>query len=445
MRIKRLPILASVLLLAACTGDTLSQEQQTQKAVPQAQVATDTRLVHYWATVGNGGDSTHTRATLNTDGNYVYSAADMLFVRSTGEDAGRVYGALVLNSQDAGKSSGVTFEGDLHLVGYGPNEEPSADMPLEAILVGPNDQLYTFNNVGDQIVGPITWPQDGALTATLAQAVERYSTLTAQSTYGEQSFNLSQGSCFIEFSVTLNDGTAVNTPIGAYVWTDALLTGIRSGSVTTVDDGEGHIKANFVATFPGGTELNGAVVGLGLRNAISFGGSGTTTLAANKTYHVNRTFTKKPATISFNKTSLVKSHPDQAFINPLTNTGKGDETVTYVSSNLAVATVVATGENAGRVTIVGPGTARITATVEDGANFAYSEHDAYYDLTVYDPVPLASVTNDQVGWVIGTNGTDYGNAYVTTCGGGRLCRSAGYGRCQQHRHEHRFPRIGCRS
>jgi len=411
MRIKRLPILASVLLLAACTADIQPPVRQILEAGPQAQDATDARRIHYCVTVSDRDDNT-TRASLNKDGKYVYSASDMLFIRSTGEDEGRVYGALILNPKDAGKSSGVTFEGDLQLFGYGVDEEPSADMPLEAVLVGSHDQLYEFDDLCEQITG-LVWPQDDALSTSVAQAVESYSTLTAQSTYGQQSFQLSQGSCFVDFSVTLDDETEVDKEIGAYVWTDADLDKkkIRSGTVTTFDDGEGHIKANFVAAFPGGTVLDGAVVGLGGRNPIDFGGSGTT-LEANKIYHVNRIFTRQPETISFDKPSLVKSHPDGEFQIAVNNSGDGK--VTYASEDEDVATV-AYDEllDMWLVTITGAGETDLKATVTDGENSIYNVHTVSCHLTVKDPVPLAEVTADKhIGWVIGTDG----KAYVTVSG-----------------------------
>lgn len=412
MRIMRLPILASVLLLAACTTDTLSLMRQTLEDGLQTQEATTTRLVHYRATVSGGSDSSQTRATLDTDGNYAYAGSDMLFIRSTGAHEGRIYGALTLNPQDIGKSSGVTFEGDLHLVGYEESEEPSADVPLEATLVGRHDLLYVFNDAGDQITD-IEWPED-ALTATLAQAVERYSTLTAQSTYGQQSFQLSQGSCFVEFSVTLNDDTENNANIGAYVFTDAVPTGIRNGTIKAkqVDD---VVKANFVAAFPGGTELNGAVVGLDERYPFDFGGTNTI-LEANKVYHVNRTFTREPATISFDETSLVKSHPDKKF--PIIVNNSGDGTVTYTSDDEDVATIAFDEEeDEWMVTITGAGETDLKATVRDGYNSVYSERTVSCHLTVYAPVPLDAnqtkhVTADHVGWFIATDGL----AYITLSG-----------------------------
>ena len=86
---------------------------------------------------------------------------------------------------------------------------------------------------------------------------------------------------------------------------------------------------------------------------------------------VSTTFTieKKRATISYDIKNVEKSVIDNAFTNPLTNTGDGD--VGYSSSNTSVATV----NRMGKVTIVGPGKATITATVTDGRNSTYNQDD----------------------------------------------------------------------
>lgn len=404
-------VLCVLPLLAGCTAEVLSSPKK------------GTHQVYYSVTVDDAKGDNPTRATFDAQQNkYVFSSNDMLYVRDLDDNGNTVYGILYLKDGDDGKTSDVTFEGTLN-VPIGFEELPDKDATrLEAVLVGIGDAIHLTNDDGDKIVG-ISWPQDGTLMPTMAKAVERYSTLTAESTYGEQSFQFSQGTCFLNFSVTLNDGTPANSQLGAYVWTDAdeNVRVIRSGTVTTVADGDA-VKANFVAAFPGGTVLNGAVVGLGERNAISFGGTESKTLEANKTYNVTRTFTRSEATISFAKTAVVKSNPDQSFTNPLTNTGQGNETVTYESSDPSVATVEASGANAGQVSIVGPGTATITATVEDGVNYVYSEHTASYNLTVYDPVAVnpdpeilpvpPKVTAEHVGWVIATDGL----AYVTPTG-----------------------------
>ena len=74
----------------------------------------------------------------------------------------------------------------------------------------------------------------------------------------------------------------------------------------------------------------------------------------------------KQGTISYAATSIGKTFGDEPFINPLTKTGNG--TVTYTSSNTAVATV---NSETGEVTIVGNGETTITATVEDTDRYTY--------------------------------------------------------------------------
>ena len=68
----------------------------------------------------------------------------------------------------------------------------------------------------------------------------------------------------------------------------------------------------------------------------------------------------KSATISYATVNVGKTYGDAAFTNELTNTGDG--TVTYSSSNTAVAEVNA---STGLVTIKGDGKTVITATVTD--------------------------------------------------------------------------------
>ena len=87
------------------------------------------------------------------------------------------------------------------------------------------------------------------------------------------------------------------------------------------------------------------------------------------------TISKAAGTISFATASISKTFGDGAFTNPLTKTGDG--TVSYETSNAAVAKVdAATGE----VTIMGAGSATITATVTDGANYTYATKTASYSL-----------------------------------------------------------------
>lgn len=86
---------------------------------------------------------------------------------------------------------------------------------------------------------------------------------------------------------------------------------------------------------------------------------------------------KTAGEISYASATLKKATRDQTFIFDLTNTGDG--TVTYSSSNTAVATIdAATGE----VTPVAAGTTTITATVSDSESYTYAVKSQSYELTL---------------------------------------------------------------
>ena len=87
---------------------------------------------------------------------------------------------------------------------------------------------------------------------------------------------------------------------------------------------------------------------------------------------------KTSGTISFAESSFLKGSKDPVvtFTNPLTLTGDG--TVSYESSNTAVATVDAMG----KVTIAGPGTTTIKAKVSDTDAYTYTTNEASYTIEV---------------------------------------------------------------
>lgn len=88
------------------------------------------------------------------------------------------------------------------------------------------------------------------------------------------------------------------------------------------------------------------------------------------------TIGKATGSISFANTTINKTFGDADFTNAVTKTGDG--TVSYASDNTSVATVDANG----KVTIKGSGSASVTATVVDGANYTYAMKTVSYTLTV---------------------------------------------------------------
>lgn len=94
---------------------------------------------------------------------------------------------------------------------------------------------------------------------------------------------------------------------------------------------------------------------------------------ASKTF----TITQTGGSIRFASATVSKTYGDVPFTNTLTIVGDG--TVTYSSDNTKVAIVDA---DTGEVTIVGAGTATITALISNGANYSYAEKSASFTLTV---------------------------------------------------------------
>ena len=99
---------------------------------------------------------------------------------------------------------------------------------------------------------------------------------------------------------------------------------------------------------------------------------------------------KRPASISFESAQVAKTYAIEnvTFTNELTNTG--DAEVVYSSSDETVATV---NSSSGEVTIIGAGTATITATVDDTEAFVYSEKEISYELVVSQMIAQISFTN----------------------------------------------------
>lgn len=124
-------------------------------------------------------------------------------------------------------------------------------------------------------------------------------------------------------------------------------------------------------------------------------GDGTITIRAQGNYGwspdevTHFTIEQAEQELSFAEPELTRNYIDKTCTNMLTQT-KGDGTVTYDSNNTAVATV---DKDTGEVTLVGAGTATITATAAATTN--YKEGSTSYILTVdkalihFDGTPTA--------------------------------------------------------
>ena len=249
------------------------------------------KAIPYRATVTG---SAKTKATLDAiDRHYLFERDDLLYVvdKTTGGDV--VYGYLYLIS-GAGTTEAI-FEGDLmYFVETAPAsgvfepERPSNNLAVTATLVSKaqrDNGVYTFvtNNEGKIDTGPNFGDK---YASTFKEAVQKYSTFTADATYGNPSFSLVQGTAFLLFSLSFDDGIA--GPLTVSVTNNNGAQTLFSHSVTP----DVNYEASFVAAFPGGT--------ITLSNAkltITDGGSfnkekalAAATLQGNRYYNVTKTF-----------------------------------------------------------------------------------------------------------------------------------------------------------
>ena len=266
---RHIPILLfaiiSLLLNTSCSKDDVTSGESTE---PKGSV------IHYSATVSDGSN---TRATLDDKKKYIFETGDILRITGT-----NISGDLTLKT-GAGTNSAI-FEGDLTYTGSG---TPDASLELKAVLVSTNNAMSTLTYEA------ATYPTT-AIASTLAEAVQKYSYFKATSTYGANSFTLDQQSAFLNFTVTILDGTSTGDPLSIDINNGG--TSVRTGTVTTATSGS-DIVAQFVAVFPVGTTMSNASVQLGSKAAIPFGGS--TALAANKIYNIKKTIYPVPATFGF--------------------------------------------------------------------------------------------------------------------------------------------------
>lgn len=246
---------AAALMLASCSSD------DDQFAAPQS-----ANTIPYTVSVSEGG----TRAAF-ADGTYtglVFAAGDKLYINNAD---GSVYGTLTMQSGSGTNSA--TFSGELSYTGAA----PTAETALTATLLSADNEVVQIGT--DHVAAP----QYGGICTNLAQAVSKYSYLSGDGTFGGAAFALSQGTAFLNFNVTLNDGEAGSKTVTVKNFP----ADIASGTVS------GENSVSFVAPVAVGTTLNDACVYVeGWKPSDSFGSTlGGAALTA-KVYNITKTVDK---------------------------------------------------------------------------------------------------------------------------------------------------------
>ena len=246
--------MAAALALTACNSDDKTTEAPPAPSGQQGEVKT----IPYSVTVG--GDEAATRATVDADLKTLrFAAGDKLYLSAPDRDD--VQAVLTLKAGGEGQTS-AAFEGQLTYTG----DAPGDDLKLEAVLVGADNQLYTISDgrVTDKTYPTTTFCKD------VDEAVRQYSSLTGSATFGSRSFTLTQGTAFLDFSITFSGGPSAGSMLSA--------TYSRAGSaecsfsVTTASDG-GNVVARFVLPVEAGKDFDHSELAIDGGGRISFGGS----------------------------------------------------------------------------------------------------------------------------------------------------------------------------
>ena len=246
--------MAAALALTACNSDDKTTEAPPAPSGQQGEVKT----IPYSVTVG--GDEAATRATVDTDLKTLrFAAGDNLYISAPGR--GDVQAVLTLKAGGEGQTS-AAFEGQLTYTG----DAPGDDLKLEAVLIGADNQLYT---ISDGRVTDKTYPTS-KFCKDVDEAVRQYSSLTGSATFGSRSFTLTQGTAFLDFSITFSGGPSAGDVLSATY--SRAGTAECSFSVTTASDG-GNVVARFVLPVEAGKDFDHSELAIDGGGRISFGGS----------------------------------------------------------------------------------------------------------------------------------------------------------------------------
>lgn len=279
--LKSLPVVAILLLVAACDSqdlDILNQPQPEQ-----------TRIIPFTATAGSG---IPTRATLDNSNHYVFQTGDQLYV--WGNNAkGSINGVLTL-TDGAGSNENAKFSGNLTWNGTGNPEDDN--LSLNAVIVSQNDEI--FGDPDDFFASVLKEPNydETSYAYSVEEAVQKFSYFNGTSSYANGNFEFNtNASAFLCFEITLDDGTKAGDNMTAVISNDG--SPVRTGTVTAeTDPNDSKIKVKFIAGFRGDSYVNlkNATIKLGGRESISFGGTTETPtpLYSNTFYNVKKLYKK---------------------------------------------------------------------------------------------------------------------------------------------------------
>jgi hypothetical protein len=223
---------AMLLLLGSCA-------KEKDLPVPEPETR---NTIHYSLTVEQGSD---TRSTLGPGYEHLFEAGDRIYVESTGDDAGKMYGFLSMSISAGVGQSTASFEGDLTSVG---EFVPTADTPISLTLVGPADELHTYND--DEKKEKVTGVDySDKYAESIEEAVRRFADFTGSGKFGDYRYTLQQNSSFLVCALSFDAATTpITTSITAKIYNNSETDPIYTYTANPKDV-DGDIEVSWVIPF----------------------------------------------------------------------------------------------------------------------------------------------------------------------------------------------------
>lgn len=222
---------AMLLLLGSCA-------KETDLPAP----APETKTIHYSLTVEEGSE---TRSTLGPGYKHVFEAGDRIYVESTGDDAGKMYGFLSMSISGGVGQSKASFEGDLV---SDAKFTPTAETPISLTLVGPADELHTYND--DEKKEKVTGVDySNKYAESIEEAVRRFADFTGSGKFGDYRYTLQQNSSFLVCALSFDAATTtITTSITAKIYNNSEADPIYTYTANPKNV-DGDIEVSWVIPF----------------------------------------------------------------------------------------------------------------------------------------------------------------------------------------------------
>ena len=216
-----LSLMTAALVMSSCAKEA---------NIPEGSDTTGSVTIPYTVTVSVEPE---TRATVDSDWKTLrFAQGDKLYISGLGS---KIQGVLDIQT-GVGETSGATFSGQLTCPAS--VSEDTNDLVFAMLVNG--QQEVSVNESG---IVNMNYPHN-EYCATVEEAVQRYSLLGGWAAFKKKSFTLSQTTTFLNFEITVDDGTA-GTEIPAEVTINQEKGPYCTANVITKEE-DGKVVARFV-------------------------------------------------------------------------------------------------------------------------------------------------------------------------------------------------------